>query len=98
MQCCKKKKKSFEQEVKLLYLGFSSPCPDGFKELGWYNKNIRIDFSSSRMRLTWSYSLLRPITSLRGFLVFFFPKRLTCMGTVWSGTLYVGNERWLLIK
>lgn len=30
----KKKKKTFEQEVKLLYFGFSSPCPDGFKELG----------------------------------------------------------------
>lgn len=27
-------KKIFEQEVKLLYFGFSSPCSDGFKELG----------------------------------------------------------------
>lgn len=35
MQCFKeKKKKAFMQEVKLLYFGFSSPCPDVFKELG----------------------------------------------------------------
>lgn len=30
----KKNTTTFEQEVKLLYFGFSSPCSDGFKELG----------------------------------------------------------------
>lgn len=33
MQCLKKK--ALEQEVKLLYFGFSSPCPEVFKELGY---------------------------------------------------------------